>query len=190
MHRRYWMVIYLQQLCNYYCGISGCKSTNKKEAFVFCFRLQVRAQVQTAVAAVHRRQQHRLSLPHGSQPLAGGPHGNDPDRSCLQSVSLQLLHICIDACWITAPSVGTLKNWIFYRLHITSLCMWCFMYRLARSSCFLSGGGEERHMFMDSCARMQKKTLSVNTARLCDATQIDKNWCAFIYLSLNYSVMR
>lgn len=35
MHRRYWMVIYLQQLCNYYPTISGCKSTNKNEPLSF-----------------------------------------------------------------------------------------------------------------------------------------------------------
>jgi len=39
---------------------------------------QVRAPLQTEVTAVHGRQQRRISLPHRSQPLAGGPNGNDP----------------------------------------------------------------------------------------------------------------
>lgn len=176
MHCRCWMVIYLQQLCKYYLS--------------FCLRLQVRAPVQTEVAAVHRRQQHRVALPHGSQPLAGGPHGNDPDRSGLLFDTLQLPHIFIDACWITAPSVGTLKNWIFNHFTCCIRVRVMFYVSTASSSCFLSGGGEKRHMFMDSCARMQKKTLCVNTARLCDVTQIYKNWCGFYLPFINYSVTR
>lgn len=129
----------------------GLRTENNMRCVILCW--QVRAAVQTEATAVHWCQQHRLALPHSSQPLAGGPHGNDPPPlgavHCLSDSSshtVGFFWFCFffffKWWWITAPSVGPKLNFSAYYPHAIHIHV--FLVRLCMAFMLLTAQQQER----------------------------------------------